>query len=118
MSDRHRLRNAVAAAVACIGLGFAAAPVAADEPTEFLIVIENHEFHPAELEVPAGKRIKLVVENRDPSPEEFESHDLRREKIVPGGSKVGIWVGPLPAGRYGFFGEFNEATAQGALIAK
>ena len=91
--------------------------MAADEGGH-VIVIKNHRFEPAELKVPADTRVKLVIDNQDPTPEEFESHDLRREKIVPGGSKATIWVGPLKAGEYGFFGEFNEDTAQGKLIVE
>jgi plastocyanin len=85
---------------------------------DYLLVIKNHRFQPAELRVPAGKRVKLVIHNQDGTAEEFESHDLRREKIIPGNSKASIWVGPLPAGEYGFFGEFHEQTAKGKLIAK
>lgn len=82
------------------------------------LVIKDHQFHPAVLEVPAGKKIKLVVENKDATPEEFESHDFHREKIIQGNSKAVIFVGPLKAGEYGFFGEFHPKTAQGKLIAK
>lgn len=85
---------------------------------EYTLVIKNHRFEPSELMVPAGKRVKLVIDNRDATAEEFESHDLRREKIVPGNSKGEVWVGPLPAGKYHFYGEFHEDTAQGNLIAK
>lgn len=87
------------------------------ESPEFTIVIKDHRFHPAEFEVPAGQRIKLVVDNQDPTPEEFESHELNREKIIVGNSRAVIWVGPLVAGTYPFFGEFNETTAQGRLHA-
>lgn len=85
---------------------------------EYTLVLKNHRFEPSELMVPAGKRVKLVIDNRDATAEEFESHDLRREKIVPGNSKGVVWVGPLPAGKYHFYGEFHEDTAQGNLIAK
>ena len=85
---------------------------------EFTIVIQDRGFQPAELVVPVGEKIKLVIENRDPTPEEFESHALNREKVIPGKSSATIWVGPLAPGRYLFYGEFNEKTAQGAIIAK
>ena len=52
--------------------------------------------------MPAGKRVELMIENRDPTPEEFESQDLRREKVIPGNSKASVWIGPLPAGRVWF----------------
>jgi plastocyanin len=93
-------------------------PALADEPVEVSIVIEGNKFQPAEIKVPAGKKLKLVVDNRDPSAEEFESHELKREKIVAGNSKITVFVGPLEPGRYPFFGEFHMDTAQGALIAE
>ncbi len=86
--------------------------------TEFTLVIKDHKFDPAVLEVPAGQKLKLTVDNQDSTPEEFESHDLHREKIIKGNSKAVIFVGPLKAGEHKFFGEFNEKTAQGKLIAK
>ena len=93
-------------------------PASAADTVSFQLVIKNHRFEPAELQVPAGKRVELLIENRDPTPEEFESLDLRREKVIPGNGKASVWVGPLPAGEYGFFGDFNQATAKGKLIAK
>lgn len=93
------------------------ASVAATLP-EFTLVLENHQFTPAELKVPAGTKIRLVVVNRDPSPEEFESYDFNREKIVPAGGRILLYVGPLRPGRYRFFGEFHQATAHGALVAE
>ena len=107
---------AVAIAAAIVFAG--PAPSRAAETSEFVIIIKDHRFEPAELTVPAGQRVKLVIDNRDSTPEEFESLDLRREKIVPGGTKASVWIGPLPPGTYGFFGEFNQKSAQGKLIAK
>jgi len=106
-------RTWLASVVALSLLGSAVA-----QADDYLLVIKNHRFEPAELPVPAGKRVKLVIHNQDATAEEFESHDLRREKIIPGNTKASVWVGPLPAGEYGFFGEFHEDTAQGKLIAK
>lgn len=101
---------AFAAALAC-GSAVAAEP-------EFTLVIRDHRFEPAELKVPAGQRIKLTVHNQDKTPEEFESHSLNREKVIPGGAKASIFIGPLKPGRYTFFGEYNEATAKGAVVAE
>ncbi|MGD8570589.1 MAG: cupredoxin domain-containing protein [Gammaproteobacteria bacterium] len=94
------------------------AGVAQAETPEYQLVIKNHKFSPTNIDVPAGEKVKLVVQNQDPTPEEFESHDLNREKIVPGGSKIIIYVGPLEAGSYKFFGEFNPKTANGTLTVK
>ena len=103
----------VAVLTACL-LG--ATPASAQET--YTIVIKEHRIIPAELEVPAGKKIKLIVDNQDPSPEEFESHSLNREKIIPGNSKAIIFIGPLKPGSYEIFGEFHQATAQGRIVAK
>jgi len=89
----------------------------AAEP-EALLVIKNHKFEPAELKGPAVRRVKLVVHNQDSSPEEFESHSMNREKVIPGGAKATIFIGPLKPGRYDFYGEYNEATAKGAVVAE
>jgi len=86
--------------------------------TDYTLVIRDHRFEPTELRVPAGKKIRLVVHNQDATPEEFESHALNREKVIPGNSKATIYVGPLKPGRYPFFGEFHEATARGTLVAE
>ena len=91
--------------------------VLADEP-EFTIVIKNNRFEPSEITVPAGKRVKLVIHNQDATAEEFESHDLQREKVIAGNSMGTVWVGPLVAGSYAFVGEFHEDTAKGTLVAK
>ncbi|MEJ2590149.1 MAG: cupredoxin domain-containing protein [Candidatus Thiodiazotropha sp.] len=88
------------------------------ESEAYVIVIKNNRFEPSELVLPANQRIKLTIHNQDTTAEEFESKDLRREKIIAGNSTATVWVGPLPAGEYGFFGEFHEETAQGKLIAK
>jgi hypothetical protein len=99
------------------GLAAMAFAVAAHADSEYRLVIEGHHFIPAQLTVPAGERIQLVVENHDATPEEFESYALNREKIVPGGARVVLYVGPLRPGRYEFFGDFNQATARGWLVA-
>ena len=89
--------------------------VQAENP-EFTLAIRENRFHPQQLEVPANTRIKLIVHNQDATPEEFESYELNREKIIPGNSKATIFVGPLSPGEYPFFGEFHEQSAQGVLI--
>jgi hypothetical protein len=93
------------------------APAWAAEP-EIRLVIKDHRFTPAEVTAPAGQKLRLVIENQDPTPEEFESYALNREKIVPGGGKIVVFVGPLKPGRYEFFGEFNAKTARGWLVVE
>ena len=97
--------------VVVINAAVAATPV-------FEIEIRDHLFLPAEVRVPAGKKVKLIVYNRDSTPEEFESYELNREKVIMGASKAVIFIGPLKPGEYPFFGEFNPKTAQGKVIAE
>lgn len=87
-------------------------------PLELGLSIKDHRFTPAELKVPAGQKVKLVVSNLDSTPEEFESHALNREKLIAGHGKATIYVGPLAPGRYAFFGEFNANTARGVIVAE
>ncbi len=94
-----------------------ATPAGAATP-EFEIEIRNHLFYPDRVVVPAGKKVKLVIYNRDPTPEEFESYELNREKVVMGGRKVIVFIGPLAAGEYPFFGEFHPQTALGSVVAQ
>jgi plastocyanin len=106
--------------LAAVLLAIALAPLAASgagEP-EFKLVIENHAFTPDRLEVPAGKKVKLLVENRDASAEEFESEALKIEKVIAAKGKGTVYVGPLKPGEYKFIGEYHEKTAHGVVVAK
>lgn len=100
--------------LACLGQVSADAEVAVAART----VIKDHRFQPAELRVPANTPVTLVIRNLDPTPEEFESKTLRVEKIVAGKSEITIRLRPLAPGRYRFYGDFNEATAEGAIVAE
>lgn len=85
---------------------------------DYMLTIKDHQFHPAELTIPAGTKIKLRVENLDATPEEFDSHELNREKVIAGGSTATIYIGPLEPGRYPFSGEFHQDTARGVIVAQ
>ncbi|HET8545769.1 MAG TPA: cupredoxin domain-containing protein [Pseudolabrys sp.] len=85
---------------------------------DYVLTIKDHRFTPTEIKIPANKRVQITVVNDDPTPEEFESHEMKVEKVIPGKSKGVVRVGPLKPGRYPFFGEFHEATAKGTLIAE
>ncbi len=107
-------RSAVYPLVFILAIGTGAA---AQEPT-YRLVIKDHRFQPTEVEIPSGQKVALVVQNQDATPEEFESTELRREKVVPGGEQITVYVGPLKPGQYEFFGDFNPTTARGHIIAK
>ncbi len=85
---------------------------------EVRLNIRNHRYVPVELVIPANTKVKLLVVNEDATPEEFESHALNREKLVTGNATITVYIGPLKPGRYPFFGDFHQDTAQGALIVR
>ena len=80
--------------------------------------IRDHLFYPSELIIPANTKVKIKIINHDPTAEEFESYELNREKVIAGNSQAVIFIGPLQAGVYPFFGEFVPKTAQGKVVVK
>src|SRR5258708_29555918 len=91
-------------------------PAGAEE--NFNILFKDPGVAPPELQVPAGRTITLRVDNQDSTPEEFESHSLKREKVVAGKSKASIKIGPLKPGTYEIVGKLHESTAYGRIVAK
>jgi hypothetical protein len=104
------------AACAALLLLIAALPARADDP-KVAIVLKDHQWVPAEVPVPAGVKVELVVRNEQPTAGEFESTVLHREKIVSAGGQVSVFIGPLSPGRYEFFDDFHGAT-RGVIVAK
>ena len=105
------------AALVLLALSTVGLPADAKTPI-FNLEIRDHLFHPDELLIPANTKVKLIVYNRDPTPEEFESYELNREKVIMGGRKANVFIGPLAPGEYPFFGEFNPKTAQGRVVVE
>jgi heme/copper-type cytochrome/quinol oxidase subunit 2 len=93
-------------------------PTAWGKTPVFEVEIRDHLFHPEDIHIPANTKVKLVLYNRDATPEEFESYELNREKVIMGGRKANIFIGPLEPGTYPFFGEFNPKTAQGRVVVE
>ena len=107
----HRITGFAASLLLAI-----AAPALADDPS-FSIVLKNNQFVPSEVQIPAGVKVKLVVRNENPTPSEFESTQFHREKIVPPGQEIIVFVGPLNPGSYEFFDDFHQET-RGHLVVK
>ena len=101
-------------AVVWVALGRGAG--AAD--AEIALTIEKNRFQPAEVKVKAGAPFVLVITNKDATAEEFESKELRIEKVIPAGKTVRVRVPALKAGTYGFVGEYHEKTAKGRIVAE
>lgn len=108
-----RTRLVLAAVLAVVG-----APLAQAEDPTYHLSLKDHHFVPDSLDIPADTKVVLLVKNEDPAPEEFDSHDLRREKVIPAGKEMPIQVGPLKPGSYKFIGEYHEDVAKGVLVVK
>lgn len=102
-------------AALCAALLIGVGPASAARP-RYALSLGPAGFAPAELHVPAGTRVVLRVTNTGPAPVEFESSDLNRERVIPAGGAIAVYVGPLHLGTYAFFDDFHP-TLRGKLIA-
>ncbi len=84
----------------------------------YKLTIKDGRFEPETITVPAGTRFKLVITNKGPGPEEFESKELRKESVIAAGVTRSVVFAPLKPGSYRFFGEFHPETAQGQIVAE
>jgi plastocyanin domain-containing protein len=94
----------------------AGAPAQADTG-DVTITIKDGKFAPSEVRIPANKKVRLVVRNRDATTSEFESSDFHREQIVSPGGEITVFVGPLDPGTYEFFDDFHPDN-RGYLVAR
>jgi uncharacterized cupredoxin-like copper-binding protein len=90
----------------------------AEDLATYKLVARDGKFDPTVVEVPAGKRFKLEVSNEGKSVIEFESRDLKQEKVIPPGKSATVTINALKAGEYRFYDEFHEKTGQGKVVAK
>ncbi len=100
---------------AAILLTAAASHASATEPVR--LTLKDHQFTPAQVSVAANQRFRIEVVNQDTTPAEFESSDLRAEKIIVPGGTIGLMAGPLKPGTYSFFDDYHPDTAKGTIIA-
>ena len=113
--DRRR-RAWASALIAALPMLLIAFAVQAQTPA-VSVTIRNHQFVPTQVEVPANQKVELHIINGDPTPAEFESTDLRREKVVAGGQEITVYIGPLRPGSYEFYDDFNP-SARGHVVAR
>ncbi|GAB7129005.1 cupredoxin domain-containing protein [Silvimonas sp. JCM 19000] len=102
-----------------VGLLVALAPLAhAEEPFEIKIEFKDGKATPLNLTVPAGKKIRIVVTNAGAQPVEFESTDLRKEKVLGPGVTSSVICAPMQPGTYKWFDDFHPNTAKGTIVAR
>jgi hypothetical protein len=102
--------------VALVAAALAVTPALAQGTIE--VHLKNHRFTPSVIKVKANKPSMIMLYNDDATADEFDSASLKVEKVVAGHGKGAIRLRALAPGKYPFMGEFNAATAQGAVIAE
>ena len=114
MSLRVFLRTLACALTSGVVIGTAHA----DDIPSYNLTIKAGRFIPETVEAAANTKFRLLIKNEGPGAEEFESAELRKEKVLAAGASSFIVFQPLKPGSYGFFGEFHPDTAQGRIVAK
>lgn len=110
-SARTGLVVGALALLAPVGLAHSAEPfVAAFEFKDGVIA-------PNRIEAPAGVPIRIEASNAGAAASEFESKDLKREKLIAAGGKVTINLSDLKPGEYQIFDDFHP-EAKSILVAK
>jgi plastocyanin len=104
---------ALVAASMCLSMSLHAA-----ELLTFQLELKDGVLKPARIEVPAGQKIKIEIHNTGTTPVEFESIQLRKEKVLAPGASSFVVIAPMQPGEYKFFDDFHMATAQGVIVAK
>lgn len=112
-SIQASITRGMATLIACVSVGVMPTAWGATHDAE--LRIRNRAFQPDVLTIPTGQRVKIVVTNEDVSPAEFESNDFNQEKVIPGGTSLPVYVGPLSAGTYKFFNDFHPQST-GRLV--
>jgi len=114
------MRSSFKRLIACVVVGLvsvAGAVSAADAPPEIPLTIDKNQFQPTEVKVKANTPFVLVITNKSAKAAEFESKDLRVEKVVPAGKTVNVRIRALKPGTYSFLDDFNQ-QATGRIVAE
>lgn len=104
-------------AAAALGLMPVWGAARADGIPVVAIEFKDGAIIPARVEAPMGRAFRLEVTNSGAAASEFESKDLKREKIVAAGGKITLNFSDLKPGDYKFFDDFHPEAA-GVLVVK
>jgi hypothetical protein len=102
--------------LAVLAFCFFIGPARADAPT-FTIEFHDGKISPLRIEVPAKQQFRLEFDNTGSTAAEFESHDLRKEKVLAPKSRSFLVFHPLDPGEYVFFDDFHPGLKP-VLVAK
>jgi hypothetical protein len=108
------------AALLCL-LAFTAVPASmarAGDAATFRIEFNDGKVVPLRLEVPANQTIEIELVNKGLGPAEFESKQLRKEKVLAPGATTTLVLRGLDPGDYDFFDDFHPDAPPAVLVAK
>jgi heme/copper-type cytochrome/quinol oxidase subunit 2 len=94
------------------------APARAEEEKTFRIEFRDGVITPLRVEVPADTRIRLELVNTGTTPAEFESIELRKEKVIAPGAETVMVIRRLDPGEYQFFDDFHLDMPPAVVVAK
>lgn len=89
----------------------------ADDDPVFRIDFKDGVVAPRRLEVPANRRFSLDLHNLGETPAEFESRELRKEKVLAPGTTSVLVIRTLEPGEYDFFDDFHPDAPPAVLVA-
>lgn len=90
----------------------------AQQALVYEITSQDGKLTPSRIEVPAERKIKLVLINAGKGALEFEHPDLHIEKVLAPGARSFVVIHKLRAGRYRFIDEYHPNTAFCEIVAK
>lgn len=117
MSSHPTLRRSIRALLIAAALASPTVARADDDPT-FRIEFRDGVITPLRIEVPANTRIRLELFNKGTTPAEFESLELRKEKVLAPGSETVMVLRRLDPGEYAFFDDFHLDMPKAIVVAK
>jgi hypothetical protein len=111
------MRNLVTLVAILAFAGLVSLSARAEDPT-FRIEFKDGVVTPKRIEVPAKVRIVLELVNAGSTPAEFESKELRKEKVLAPGSSSSLILRSLDPGEYKFMDDFHPERPASVLVAK
>lgn len=99
-------------------LVIAVAPARAEDLPTFKVEMKDGVITPLRIEVPADKPFKIELHNTGTTPAEFESIELRKEKVVAPGAVSFVVIKRVSPGEYKFFDDFHPTAPQVTVVAK
>jgi len=101
-----------------VGACLLATVAVADESPTFVIDLKDGTIAPSTLEVPANSPLRLELRNSGSGPAEFESIELRKEKVLAPGATSFVVIRRLDPGEYRFFDDFHPDMPPATVVAK